>query len=650
MMSSVMIGSVINNYRIIRKIGEGGMGVVFEAENIALGGQIRALKCLSTDLTINEMFCERFKYEAINQAKLNHPNITMVYDFITYEKNYFIVMEYVSGKGLIYLIHPERDPDETTKNKPITESQGLGYFKKILEGLAYIHSQNLIHRDIKPSNIKVTDDGVVKILDFGIAMMEGGQRCNLTQSGVVIGTPHYMSPEQIKRPTNIDHRSDIYSAGVVLFEILTREVPFDSKTDSEYEIKDKHVRQPPPNPRTLNPEIEPELVKVVLKALEKEPDNRFQNCENFLEALNNISNGRIAKPSQPTVIISQGSRDPSIAPPIPPEDNRGQTAPKLRKKSPAGKIVLVSMSILLVLAVTVLCVGYSVEKYRFNRAKDYEANSSYSLQNKSDNWRSFKDGSWLSKDRDYAVERIEELDKKLDDLYRSAVPQGFAEIPTGGGMMGSTDGDRDEIPVHAVQLGGISMLDHEVTFQEYDSYCEITGLIKPSDNGWGRENLPVINVSWNEALLYCGWLSEQGDSLKYRLPTEAEWEYACRSLSRPGLSAQNDSAPLHDRAWYSENSGGRPRAVKQLAPNKFNLYDMQGNVWEWCQDWYDEFYYRFSPESQPSGPETGAEKILRGGSWYDGAILCRSTNRSAKHPATKSGNVGFRIVRIAARK
>src|SRR5262245_27929060 len=224
-----MIGRTIRNFRIVSVIGEGGMGVVYLAKHIELPKRF-AIKCPSTALSSDPQFRERFFREAQNQALLAHPNIVQVTDFFEEGGQFFLVMEYVDGPDLGKVIE--------AKGK-LKEEEALSIFEGLLRALEFAHSQGIIHRDIKPSNILIDQNSIARLMDFGIALLVGTQR--LTTTGVA-GTPYYMSPEQIERPQEVDYRSDIYSLGIVLYQMLTGKVPFEGATD--YAVQDQHVHSP----------------------------------------------------------------------------------------------------------------------------------------------------------------------------------------------------------------------------------------------------------------------------------------------------------------------------------------------------------------------------------------------------------------------
>jgi formylglycine-generating enzyme required for sulfatase activity len=206
-------------------------------------------------------------------------------------------------------------------------------------------------------------------------------------------------------------------------------------------------------------------------------------------------------------------------------------------------------------------------------------------------------------------------------------------------QMGSNDGGSDEKPVHSVTVDDFYISKYEVTFAQYDKFCEATNRKQPDDEGWGHGNRPVINVSWHDAVAYCKWAGG-------RLPTEVEWEYAARGGNKSRGYKYAGSNDIDKVAWQSGDdwgSLGSTKPVGQKQPNELGLYDMSGNVWEWCSDWYGENYYKQSPSSNPKGPSSGKYRVLRGGSWYYVSWLCRAANRIRYHPVVRTNHYGFRI-------
>lgn len=298
-----MIGKKIQNYEIISSIGEGGMGKVYLARHLTLDRKV-AVKVLNPDFAFNEELRMRFINEAKVLSALTHQNIVTLYDFTEFENNLVIIMEYVEGNSLEHVI--------TNLIGAIPEVRSIKIFEQILNAFSFAHSKGVVHRDIKPSNILLQSDDVPKILDFGIAKILHGDM-NLTKTGTKIGTIFYMSPEQILGRT-VDFRTDIYSLGVTLFEMLCGKKPYDENITSEYLIQEKIVKEPLPSIRTIYPAVSERMEFIVNKATAKYPDERFRTCEEFKEALlQGIQQSTVTSTpiyEQKTVVSGSGSTLP----------------------------------------------------------------------------------------------------------------------------------------------------------------------------------------------------------------------------------------------------------------------------------------------------------------------------------------------------
>src|SRR6266576_3105808 len=274
--SDTLIGTVFDGrYKIVRKLGAGGMADVYLAEDQELGRRV-AIKILNDRHAADDQFIERFRREAKNAAGLSHPNIVSIYDRGEAEGTYYIAMEFLDGRSLKELI-VGRGP------APIKIS--IEYARQILAAIGFAHRHGIVHRDIKPPNVLVGPEGRLKVTDFGIARSGASQ---MTEVGSIIGTAQYLSPEQA-RGAPVDQTSDLYSVGIVLFELLTGQVPFTG--DTPLEIAMKHLSEPPKPPSELRPEVPHDLDLVVLRALAKSPSDRYHDAEEMDADLERVLQG-----------------------------------------------------------------------------------------------------------------------------------------------------------------------------------------------------------------------------------------------------------------------------------------------------------------------------------------------------------------------
>ena len=264
-------GQKINDrYEIIKTIGEGGMANVYLAEDTILERKV-AIKVLRGDLSNDEKFIRRFKREALSVSNLSHPNIVEVYDVGEEDGNYYIVMEYIEGKTLKQLLQ---------KRGALTLTEVIDIMSQLTDGLAHAHEAYIIHRDIKPQNIMIEDNGRIKITDFGIAMALNSTQ--LTQTNSVMGSVHYLPPEQANGKGSTV-KSDIYSLGILMYELLTGSVPF--KGDTAVEIALKHMKEKIPSVRKQNPTIPQSVENIILKATAKNPKNRYDSVREMYNDL-----------------------------------------------------------------------------------------------------------------------------------------------------------------------------------------------------------------------------------------------------------------------------------------------------------------------------------------------------------------------------
>jgi serine/threonine protein kinase len=298
------VGQSVGDYEVLSVLGLGGMGKVYKVRNV-ISDRAEAMKVLLPDLNSHQSLADRFLREIRLLASLNHPNIAALRTALTYENQLVMIMEFVEGETLANRI----------ARAPISTAEAVNYSQQILSALSYAHKHNIIHRDIKPANMMLTPQGAVKLMDFGIA--RSGTDGSLTSTGTTLGSLNYMPPEQV-RGEAADARSDLYSFGISLYELLTGKLPFQG--DSQYSLMTAQLNQQPPSPISLRADLPPALNEIILMAMAKEPGDRFQSADAFANALKSVPVS--ALPSQSTTFV------PSTRPPVSPDDTlMGTLAP-----------------------------------------------------------------------------------------------------------------------------------------------------------------------------------------------------------------------------------------------------------------------------------------------------------------------------------
>jgi len=628
------------------------MGVLYRAQDPFIGRTV-AIKTIRMDVmqqtTGKEEALKRFLREAQSVGNLSHPNIVTIYDVGEDEGLIYIAMEFIDGHSL---------EDLLKQNKRFSLDEIVQLFSQIGAALDYAHQKGIVHRDIKPANILVDQNHKVTIVDFGIARTASS---TMTQTGMFMGTPRYMSPEQISGK-KVDNRSDIFSLGAILYELLTQCNPFEGESITTVIYKIMHAELRPVS--DFNKQLPRGIDGVVKKALARDADARYRTCHELLDDLKKYS---LAKGKADTVKESH----------VKAQETQMLDLPELDPAVASGKnrkplfIVLLTMIAVIGVIMGIILLG-GRKNTEPAAAGGFLVAPPAPTHNANPDKEAVTDSLPITDAKKTALANVTPpvVNKKNPPPLAVLAPaekpggepaaisarnaKGFAEqvffnrsvmvhIPAGDFTIGSPrgQGNDDEHPAHEVYISDFWLGKNEVTFEQYDVFCRETGHPFPADEGWGRGELPVINVSWEDAVRYCQWLTMK-TGRNFRLPSEAEWEKAARAKYPWG-----QGAPTIRNVNMKGDSDGFPFSapVGSFLPGEsyYGVLDMAGNVWEWIADWYGADYFQSSPRRNPRGPAGGSTRVVRGGSWKNGPELIRSANRSSELPDRRLNVLGFRV-------
>ena len=638
----------IGRYQITKELGQGGMATVFLAYDPQMNRNV-AIKMLPPHLLNEANFRSRFEREAQTVASLEHAAIVPVYDFGEHQGQPFLVMRRMTGQTLANYL--------TDHPLPLAKIQPI--LQRIASALDKAHAHGIIHRDLKPGNILFDDEGQAYLSDFGIAKLTETTN-HLTATGGLIGTPAYMSPEQALGNVTLDGRSDIYSLGIVLFEMLTGRTPFNAATPIALALQ--HIQTPLPSLLSLNPNLPAGLEQVIALATAKDRNDRYATAGQLVQAFDQVLAGQWA--ATPTVIEKL---PPPIGPIIP-------TQPKSTFKWAFVLVAVIGLIGLIALA-RALSVGgepSATPVVIFITATSPPAEATQrplaitiTSTPTSPSPTTLPSPTATNTPSPTVSPTVAVA---YSPLYTGRDGVIMHLVPAGEFLMGSTNdqlqiavqlcqnsnsGDvcafgefANEMPQHLVYLDAFYIGETEITNDQYRA-CVNAGYCSPPDSASGRyppsqyynvssyANYPVVWVSWYDARDYCTWADG-------RLPTEAEWEKAARSSDGRLFPWGNDFDPSKTNTQEGGGDVLRPVGQYPAGASPYGLLDMAGSVWEWVHDWFDPDYYTISPDSNPFGPSSGQEKVLRGSSYSNHAHYARTSNRGLAPPSGSNGSSAFR--------
>ena len=744
-------------YKLLTKLGEGGMGAVFKAQHEHLE-KLVAIKVLPKKAMNDKGAVERFRREMKAVGRLHHPNIVVAFDAGEFQGVHYLVMEYVEGCDLSTLIK---------KQGPLTLECATSYVLQAARGLAFAHSKGIVHRDIKPANLLVDGEGTVKILDMGLARLDDGSGANaeanqgLTQTGQVMGTVDYMAPEQAFDTHRADAKADVYSLGCTLYRILTGENAFRGDTVVQKILA--HRENPIPSLSKLRAESPAALDELHQRMMAKKPEDRPTMAE-VVTALEALSvKPQASDAAAPSIIIDVSKdatvgRAPGLAASL---ATRAAAHAKPQPKSSGGRskppVKLIAIGLggfaILCLGIILYVNGSKVEVPEGSDVKVTQhgtrtevhvtlpAASTVPGAASADGIATVGTTGPAHAETAEPRSAVSPFDAAQARALQAAwaaylgttvetkngIGMRMTLLPPGEFLMGSTPeqveaakkmGEADkilpndayystmpgEMPQHPVRIRRpLLMSATEVTVAEFRKFAESAKYVTTSErygfgDGFGDDKQfarmseaqknnaqglnwraprkidaisdehPATQVTWDDAVAFCNWLSEQegrrpwyrpdgkggwlfaayADADGYRLPTEAEWEYACRAGTTTHYSFGDDQTQMERYGWFSEESGNRMGPVALKRPNPFGLFDMHGNAQEWCHDIYDAKFYEKSPTDDPAATvSSGYARAVRGGHLFRRAADARSAYRGyANSTNHRNWYMGFRIVRL----
>ena len=620
-MQNLQPNTILQNgkYKIIEMLGQGGFGITYLAMQSGLERKVAIKEFFMKEVCERDpetshvtlgteggretvlRYREKFMKEARNIAKLSHKNIVRIIDVFEENNTSYYVMEYVENGSLA---------DKVNREGYLSEPVATRYILQVADALDYIHQQKMSHLDVKPANIMLNAKDETVLIDFGLSKQYDAATGNQTSSTPVGISEGFAPMEQYKKGGvgEFSPKTDIYSLGATFFCLLTGVRPpsasdvFEDGLPIE-KLKARGVSQ--------------KAIDIICKAMEGRKKDRLDDVAAFINGLKQDT-GEYTSGKRSNQKEDDAKNDEDGDTVLNSKQQKAEQAEnkQLAPKKAWIKRIGIAAAILVIIGVLSAMV--------------------YSLSSSSS-----EDTTLSNEDTTEEAQQLPAI--STAPLSEEAFTVGgitFTMMPVQGGTftMGATSEQQDpcdvEKPTHRVSLSSYYIGKYEVTQALWKA---VMGSNPSKRQG---DNLPVEQVSWNDCQEFIKKLNAMTGK-DFRLPTEAEWEYAARGGNRCQGYQYSGSNILGDVAWYCDNSGYKTHAVGTKAPNELGIYDMSGNVWEWCQDWKGD--YSSNAQTNPTGPSSGSYRVSRGGSWGVSAWSCRVAFRNSSTPDFRARYLGLRL-------
>lgn len=643
----------LGKYELLEPLGEGATAYVFHARETLLQREV-ALKILKPALVADQASFQRFVQEARAAAGLFHAHLATVLEMDEADGRYYIAMRYVDGPSLDKILE---------ESGPLSLENSLRMAAEIGGALDFAHGEGFLHRDVKPANILRDSKGAFWLTDFGLtkAMMSTGLT---SHTGAILGTTPYVPPE-IWNNREACPATDQYALACAVYEALTGEVLFAAKTPMGVMNRHSQPRELSAVPDTLRPALQ--------RALDQEPEERFPSSVAFAESLaaepelkHDLELEKQPEPLEVAVqpaMVEQPERAEAATTVVSSQQADVKPAVAVERKTGASKkgwLLAGGMAFLGLLGVAVVIglvslingIGKSIAMPELvEEPAAVAATATDELPTE------------IPTEEPTETPTVEPVLDTGSTMISEKDGMEMVFVPAGAFTMGSNDGFEDEQPVHEVYLDGYWIDKYEVNNEQFTLFMDEIGYETDAeqagqsfvyvDGSWeqvsgadwahpkgptsginGLSDHPVVHVSWNDAQDYCTWAGR-------RLPTEAEWEKAARGTDGR-IYPWGNEIPSVSLLNYDQNEGGTTVVGSYPAgASPYGVMDMAGNVWEWTADWYDGNYYSVSPDKNPTGPSSGKDRVLRGGSWGSIGRVVRSANRLRYNPDSAYNSYGF---------